>query len=109
MVAEIGHFALALAVVVALLQAILPLMGAAKANRTLMNVAAPAALAQALLVTTAFLSLMYAFVTSDFSVEAVARYSHTTKPLIYKISGVWGNHEGSMLLWTLILARNGAG
>lgn len=107
MVAEIGHFALALAVIVALLQAVLPLMGAAKGNRTLMDVAVPAALAQAVLVTMAFLALMYAFITSDFSVEAVARYSHTTKPLLYKISGVWGNHEGSMLLWTLILALFG--
>jgi cytochrome c-type biogenesis protein CcmF len=107
MISEIGHFALALAVLVALLQCVLPLIGAAKSNKTLMDIAVPAALAQALLVTTSFLALTYAFVTSDFSVDAVARYSHTTKPLIYKISGVWGNHEGSMLLWTLILALSG--
>ena len=72
MISEIGHFALALAVVVALLQAVLPLIGAAKSNRTLMEIAVPAALAQALLVAVAFLALMYAFVTSDFSVETVA-------------------------------------
>lgn len=107
MISEIGHFALALAVIVALLQAALPLIGAAKGNRTLMVLAVPTALAQALLVLIAFLALMYAFVTSDFSVEAVAHYSHTTKPLLYKISGVWGNHEGSMLLWALILALFG--
>ncbi len=107
MISEIGHFALALAVMVALLQAALPLIGAAKGNRTLMDLAVPTALAQALLVLIAFLALMYAFVTSDFSVEAVAHYSHTTKPLLYKISGVWGNHEGSMLLWALILALFG--
>lgn len=107
MISEIGHFALALAVMVALLQAALPLIGAAKGNRALMELAVPTALAQALLVLIAFLALMYAFVTSDFSVEAVAHYSHTTKPLLYKISGVWGNHEGSMLLWALILALFG--
>lgn len=107
MISEIGHFALALAVMVALLQAALPLIGAAKGNKALMELAVPTTLAQALLVLTAFLALMYAFVTSDFSVEAVARYSHTTKPLLYKISGVWGNHEGSMLLWALILALFG--
>lgn len=108
MISEIGHFALALAVMVAMLQGVLPMFGAARGNTALMELAVPTALAQALLVLVAFFALMYAFVTSDFSVEAVARYSHTTKPLLYKISGVWGNHEGSMLLWALILAVFGA-
>ena len=65
-------------------------------------------MAQLLLLITAFLALMHAYVTSDFSVVNVASNSHSTKPLIYKISGVWGNHEGSMLLWVLILALFGA-
>ena len=73
-----------------------------------MAVAEPAALAQLTLLTFSFLALMHAYVTSDFSVEAVWANSHSAKPLIYKISGVWGNHEGSMLLWVLILALFGA-
>lgn len=101
---EIGHFALALAVAVAALQSILPMIGAAEGNTRMMKTAVPAALGQMILVTLAFAALMSAFVTSDFSVETVARYSHTTKPFMYKVSGVWANHEGSMLLWSLILA-----
>src|SRR6516162_9749585 len=67
-----------------------------------------AALGQFTFIAIAFGSLIYAFVTSDFSVEVVAANSHSAKPLLYKISGVWGNHEGSMLLWALILALFGA-
>ena len=73
-----------------------------------MAVAEPAALAQLALIAFAFLALMHAYVTSDFSVETVWANSHSAKPLLYKISGVWGNHEGSMLLWVLILALFGA-
>jgi cytochrome c-type biogenesis protein CcmF len=73
-----------------------------------MQVAEPAALAQFALVAFAFLALMHAYVTSDFSVENVWANSHTAKPMLYKVSGVWGNHEGSMLLWVLILALFGA-
>ena len=73
-----------------------------------MAVAEPAALVQLSLVLFSFLALMHAYVTSDFSVASVAANSHSTKPLIYRISGVWGNHEGSMLLWALILALFGA-
>ncbi len=108
MITEFGHFALILATIVAGLQMILPAWGAHTREARLMAVAEPAALTQLILILAAFLALMHAFVTSDFSVENVYVNSHTTKPLIYKISGVWGNHEGSMLLWVLILAAFGA-
>ena len=108
MTAEIGQFALVLAFLVALVQGTLPLVGAARGETSLMALARPAALAQFLFVLVAFLALTWAFVTSDFSVALVAEYSHSTKPMIYKVSGVWGNHEGSMLLWVLILTLFGA-
>ena len=108
MIVEIGHFALILGLVVALIQTVLPFIGAQRQDGRLMAIAVPAAKLQLALVAAAFLALMYAYVTSDFSVENVAHNSHTLKPLIYKISGVWGNHEGSMLLWVLILALFGA-
>ena len=108
MVVEIGHFALTLALAVACLQMVLPLVGAHRRWSAWMAVAEPAALLQAGLLAVAFAALTYAFVTSDFSVRLVAANSHTLKPMIYKVSGVWGNHEGSMLLWCLILAFFGA-
>jgi cytochrome c-type biogenesis protein CcmF len=108
MIIELGHFALILALAVALLQMLLPAWGARVGDARLMAVAPPAALAQLTLLAFSFLSLTHAFITSDFSVEAVWANSHTAKPLIYKFSGVWGNHEGSMLLWVLILALFGA-
>ncbi|HWB45695.1 MAG TPA: heme lyase CcmF/NrfE family subunit [Hyphomicrobiaceae bacterium] len=108
MIVELGHFAVVLALTVALVQMALPLWGAQIGDRRLMGVAAPAALAQFALLAFAFLALVNAYVTSDFSVETVWANSHSTKPLIYKIAGVWGNHEGSMLLWVLILALFGA-
>ncbi|MGE4220230.1 MAG: heme lyase CcmF/NrfE family subunit [Alphaproteobacteria bacterium] len=108
MIVEFGHFALALALVVALVQATLPLIGAARRQGPLMALAAPAALAQFALLALSFLALTQAFVVSDFSVAAVVANSHSLKPLLYKVSGVWGNHEGSMLLWVLILALFGA-
>ena len=108
MIAELGHFALILALMVACVQATLPLVGAAKGWRGWMAVAEPAASAQVFLVAIAFGALTLAFVTSDFSLRLVVANSHTAKPLIYKISGVWGNHEGSLLLWVLILALFGA-
>jgi cytochrome c-type biogenesis protein CcmF len=103
MTAELGLFCLILALLVALAQAILPLIGAARNDTALMSVAKPAAILQFLFVATAFGCLMYCYITSDFSVANVAENSHTDKPLFYKISGVWGNHEGSMVLWELIL------
>ena len=108
MIVELGHFALILALAVAIAQAALPAWGARARDHRLMAVAEPAALVQLSLVLFSFLALMHAYVTSDFSVETVWANSHTAKPLIYKISGVWGNHEGSMLLWVLILAVFGA-
>ncbi len=109
MIAETGHFALILALATALVQCAVPLYGAARGERALMNVAAPAALAQFSLIVIAFVALMHAYVTSDFSLVNVWENSHSAKPLIYKISGVWGNHEGSMVLWVLILALFGSG
>ncbi len=108
MIIEIGHFALVLAVIVAACQMIVPFYGAQVRDARLMAMAEPAALVQVLLLILAFLALTYAYVVSDFSVANVAQNSHSTKPLIYRISGVWGNHEGSMLLWVLILALFGA-
>src|SRR5262245_23032891 len=108
MIIAIGHFALILALGVALVQTALPAWGARVGDAPLMGVAEPAALAQLGLITLAFLALTHAYVTSDFSVETVWANSHSAKPLIYRVSGVWGNHEGSMLLWVLILAAFGA-
>ncbi len=104
MITELGHFALALAMIVALVQASVPLMGAQRGNAAWMALAKPAALSQFVLVLFAFGALMHAYIVSDFSVSAVYENSHTAKPLLYKISGVWGNHEGSLLLWVSILA-----
>ncbi|WP_238365392.1 heme lyase CcmF/NrfE family subunit [Mesobacterium pallidum] len=108
MITELGHFALALALVVALVQAIVPMVGAHRRHAGWMAVAEPAANAQFLLIALSFAALTYAFVTSDFSLQVVVANSHSAKPMLYKISGVWGNHEGSMLLWVLILALFGA-
>lgn len=108
MIVETGHFALILALCVALVQAVIPLVGAQKGWSGWMAVATPAALAQFLLIATAFAALTWAFVSSDFSLKLVYENSHTDKPMLYKVTGVWGNHEGSMLLWVLILAMFGA-
>src|SRR5215213_5151305 len=108
MIPELGHFALILALAVALVQGTLPLVGAVRGDARLMALGSTAALTQALLVIVAFAALTQAYVTSDFSVANVVANSHSAKPLVYKISGVWGNHEGSMLLWALILAVFGA-
>ena len=108
MIVELGHFALLLALCVALVQTFVPLIGAHTRNAALMAVAEPAAVVQFLLVAASFAALTYAFVVSDFSLLLVVQNSHTLKPMLYKISGVWGNHEGSLLLWVLILALFGA-
>ncbi len=108
MIAEIGHFALVLALILSLVQATVPMLGAARGNPAWMEVARPAAVGQLVFVAVAFFALMYAFVTSDFSVVNVAQNSHSAKPMLYKVSGVWGNHEGSMVLWVLILALFGS-
>ena len=103
MIAEIGHYALVLAFMVSLVQASVPLIGAQRGDAVMMDLARPAAIALFLLVITSFGALTYSYVVSDFSVINVAQNSHTDKPMLYKISGVWGNHEGSLLLWITIL------
>ena len=108
MIAEIGHYALILAVGVALYQFIVPLYGAHRGDVALMRTGISAAVLQLALIALAFIALTHAYVVSDFSVENVVENSHSAKPLLYKISGVWGNHEGSMLLWVLILALYGS-
>ena len=108
MIVETGHFALILAAIVAMVQFAVPLWGSYKSDPILMRVAIPAAQTHLMLLAISFFSLMWAFVTSDFSVMNVFANSHSAKPLFFKISGVWANHEGSMLLWVLILALYGA-
>ncbi|MDQ2088535.1 heme lyase CcmF/NrfE family subunit [Marimonas arenosa] len=108
MIAELGHFTLILAFVIACLQSVIPLVGAQKRWPGWMGFAEPAANAQFLLTATAFGALMYAFVVSDFSLRLVVANSHSAKPMLYKVTGVWGNHEGSMLLWVLIVTLFGA-
>jgi cytochrome c-type biogenesis protein CcmF len=104
MIPELGHYALILALAVALVQATLPLVGAARGDVRLMALGRTAALTQAFLVILSFAALTEAYVVSDFSVVNVVANSHSTKPLLYKLSGVWSNHEGSMMLWVLILS-----
>ncbi|WP_017930627.1 heme lyase CcmF/NrfE family subunit [Robiginitomaculum antarcticum] len=108
MIAELGHIALIAAFCVAILQFALPLWGAARGHGALMALASRAALLQFILIAASFIALTTSFLLSDFSVLLVANHSALSKPLLYKISGVWGNHEGSILLWVLILALYGA-
>jgi cytochrome c-type biogenesis protein CcmF len=108
MIAETGHYALVLALALGLIQSVVPLIGARLHDAGLMNVARSTALAQFLFVGASFLALVMLHVNSDFSVANVYENSHSMKPLLYKITGVWGNHEGSMLLWVSILALFGA-
>ena len=96
MITELGHFALILAFAVAIVQMIVPLIGAQKRWASWMAVAEPAAGAQFVLTALSFGALMWAFVVSDFSLRLVVLNSHSAKPMLYKISGTWGNHEGSM-------------
>ncbi len=108
MIVELGHFALILALALALVQAVLPLVGAQRRWGGWMAAAEPAATAQFACLALSFGALTWAFVTSDFSLRLVVANSHSLKPMIYKVTGVWGNHEGSLLLWCLILALFGA-
>jgi cytochrome c-type biogenesis protein CcmF len=104
MIAEAGHYALVLALTLALVQSIVPVIGVRLGEPALMGVAGSTAVAQFAFALFAFGALTIAYVVSDFSVVNVFENSHSAKPLIYKVTGVWGNHEGSMLLWVLILA-----
>jgi len=108
MLVEVGHFALVLAMLVAFVQSVLPLAGASVHSRALMDLARPAALLQFGLVALSFAVFMHAHVISDFSVRNVFENSNTAKPMLYKVTGVWGSHEGSMMLWVLMLTLFGA-
>jgi len=103
MVPEIGQFALILALLLALTQATLPLLGAARGNRSWIALAVPAGQAQFIFVAIAFCCLGYSFITNDFSVLNVATNSNSQLPLHYRLAATWGSHEGSLLLWTFML------
>jgi cytochrome c-type biogenesis protein CcmF len=107
MIPELGHFALALGCALAFAQAILPLYGAHRRDARLIAAAPGLAIGQLLALVIAYACLVWASVTDDFTVLNVAENSHSLKPLLYKITGTWGNHEGSILLWALILALCG--
>jgi len=108
MIPELGQYALVLALGLALIQSVAPVIGAARRDGALMALASSTALAQFLFVGLSFTALVVCYVTSDFSVATVFENSHSQMPLVYKITSVWGNHEGSMLLWVLILSLFGA-
>ncbi|MEC9166077.1 MAG: cytochrome c biogenesis protein CcsA, partial [Pseudomonadota bacterium] len=108
MIAELGHFAMILALFLAVAQSGLGLVGAARDDGVWMAGAGATAIAQFAGLTVAFAALTYGHVVSDFSLATVAANSHSAMPMLYKVTGVWGNHEGSMLLWVLILALFGA-
>ncbi|QJE74654.1 heme lyase CcmF/NrfE family subunit [Aerophototrophica crusticola] len=108
MIPEIGHYALVLALLMAVVQGTLPFVGASRGNVAWMEVARPAAYGQFLMIGLAFVALTWAFVVSDFSLQVVIQNSHSLKPMLYKVSGVWGNHEGSLVLWMVMLSGFGA-
>jgi cytochrome c-type biogenesis protein CcmF len=108
MISELGHYALVLALCLALVQSCVPMLGARRNDPMLMSVAPSTAVAQFAFVAISFAALIACYVRSDFSLVNVFENSHSAKPLIYKITGVWGNHEGSMLLWVFILSLFGA-
>ncbi|SEO10231.1 heme lyase CcmF/NrfE family subunit [Palleronia pelagia] len=109
MIPELGHFALILALMAAVVQSVLPIMGAARNNALWMQSAVTTSVVQVGLVGVAFLALMRSFVVSDFTVRNVVENSHSLKPMLFKVAGTWGSHEGSLVLWVLILAVFGAG
>jgi cytochrome c-type biogenesis protein CcmF len=108
MIAELGHYALILALGVAIIQSVMPIVGTTSDDAALMGMAAPAALVQFLFVAIAFGALAECYVVSDFSVLNVFENSNSAMPLIYRLTSVWGNHEGSMMLWVMMLALFGA-
>src|SRR5664279_3202195 len=108
MIPELGHYALVLALALGLIQAVVPMIGAQSRDAALMRLASSTASMQFVFVALSFVALTVCYVTSDFSVASVFENSHSQMPLIYKITSVWGNHEGSMLLWVLILSLFGA-
>ena len=104
MIVEIGAFSLALALALSVAQALVGGLARWRRSPVMAGAAQGAAIGAFVALLVAFAALMYAFVTSDFSVANVAANSHTAKPLLYRVAGTWGSHEGSMLLWVLILA-----
>ncbi|HEY9051019.1 MAG TPA: heme lyase CcmF/NrfE family subunit, partial [Gammaproteobacteria bacterium] len=104
MIAEIGHFALILALCLTIIQGLVPLIGTYRRQPAWVAVAAPATLGQTLFVVISFLCLTWVFIQNDFSVDYVARQSNSELPIMYRISAVWGGHEGSLLLWTMLLS-----
>ncbi len=108
MIPELGHYALVLAFALGMVQSIAPILGARAHDVALMRLAGSTAVMQFAFVALSFLALTFCYVTSDFSVATVYENSHSMMPLVYKITSVWGNHEGSMLLWVLILSLFGA-
>jgi len=104
MIPELGHFALILALCTAVVLAVVPMVGSFTGNSGWMSLARPAANAQAFFITLSYACLTWAFISHDFSVAYVANTSNTSLPLVYRISGVWGGHEGSILFWCFISA-----
>ncbi|NCW40957.1 MAG: c-type cytochrome biogenesis protein CcmF, partial [Betaproteobacteria bacterium] len=99
MIPELGHFALILALLVAVVQGVFPLWGTLNRNAAWQSLARPSALMQAALVALAFACLSSSFLSNDFSVVYVAQHSNTLLPKPYQLAAVWGGHEGSLLLW----------
>src|SRR5271169_6280207 len=108
MIPELGHYALVLALALGLIQSVAPIVGAKTRDAALMRLASSTAIAQFALIAFSFAALVLCYVTSDFSVATVFENSNSQMPFVYKVSSVWGNHEGSMLLWVLILSLFGA-
>ena len=108
MIAELGHITLIIAFIVTIIQFIIPMIGAYRNDARLMSFGDRAAIAQFLLIAFSFAAITVIFLQSDFSVKLAAMHSHSQTPLLYKITAVWANHEGSMLMWILILAAYGA-
>jgi len=108
MIAELGHYLLIMALFTALAQGVVPLIGAHRESSNFIAFGDRSAQLLFVLIALSFMALTATFITSDFSVKLAASHSHSLKPFLYKISGVWGNHEGSILLWTLMLALYGA-
>lgn len=104
MIPELGHFALIMALVMALIQASLPVIGAAKGINSWMDLAKPVTRLQLFFMLVSFAALVQSFIVNDFSVMYVANNSNTALPLVFRISAVWGAHEGSLLLWGLVLS-----
>jgi len=104
MIPEIGHFALILAAMLAIAQSGVPLWGAQRGDSRLMGVAAPLAMAGFVAIAISFAALMWAYAVNDTTVVNVVANSHSAKPMLFKLTGTWGNHEGSMILWVMVLA-----